>query len=105
MKQYILAKLFLKKPIVLPKSNLTIALVTIDPHMAISQVHIGKNLVKDVLLDGGFGVNIIINDLWKKLGLPTLKHAFYTLQMANQTLTKLMGLYKDLKIHKLASHT
>ncbi len=55
--------------------------------------------------DGGFGVNIIIDDLWKKLGLPTPKHALYTLQMVNQTLTKLVGLYKDLKIHILASHT
>jgi hypothetical protein len=64
--------------------------------MAIIHVHVGKNLVKDVLSNGTFGVNIITNDLWKKLGLPTLKHVFYTLQMANQTLTKLMGLYKDL---------
>jgi hypothetical protein len=73
--------------------------------MAIIQVHIGKNLIKDVLSDGGFGVNIITDDLWKKLGLPTLKHAFYTLQMANTLLTKLAGLYKYLKIHILASHT
>ncbi len=35
----------------------TIILV-IDNHMAIIQVHIGKNKIEDVLLDGGFGVNI-----------------------------------------------
>jgi hypothetical protein len=29
--------------------------------MAIIQVHIGKNTIEDVLLDGGSGVNIIIN--------------------------------------------
>jgi hypothetical protein len=33
--------------------------VTIDNHMEIIQVQIGKNTIKDVLLDGGFGVNIV----------------------------------------------
>jgi len=28
--------------------------------MAVIQVYIGKNTIEDVLLDGGFGVNIII---------------------------------------------
>jgi hypothetical protein len=28
--------------------------------MAIIQVHIGKNTIEDVLLEGGFGVDIII---------------------------------------------
>jgi hypothetical protein len=28
--------------------------------MAVIQVQIGKNTIEDVLLDGGFGVNIII---------------------------------------------
>jgi hypothetical protein len=96
LKQYILAKLSPKKPIVVLESNLTIALVTIDLHMAIIHVHIRKNLVKDVFFDGGFGVNVITDDLWKNLGLPTPKHALYTLQMVNQTFTKLVGLYKYL---------
>ncbi len=33
--------------------------VAIDNHMAIFQVWIGKNTIKDVLWDGGYGVNII----------------------------------------------
>jgi hypothetical protein len=33
----------------------------------------GKNIVDDVLLDGGLGVNIIIENLRKKLGLPISK--------------------------------
>jgi hypothetical protein len=28
--------------------------------MAIIQVHIGKNAIEDVLLEGGFGIDIII---------------------------------------------
>jgi len=28
--------------------------------MAVIQIHIKKNTIKDVLLDGGYGVNIII---------------------------------------------
>jgi len=31
--------------------------------MTVIQVQIGKNTIEDVLLDGGFGVNIIIEQL------------------------------------------
>jgi hypothetical protein len=64
----------------------------INPHMAIISMHVGENLMEDVLWDEGSGVNIIIKDLRKKLGLPILKLAPYTLRMANQTLTKLVQL-------------
>jgi hypothetical protein len=37
-----------------------IVVVTINNHMAIIQVEIGKNTIEDVLLDGGSKVNIII---------------------------------------------
>ncbi len=66
--------------------------VAIDPHMAIIPVHVGKNLVEDVLLDGGLGVNIITKDLRKKLGLSIPKPAPYTLRMVDHTLTKPIGL-------------
>ncbi len=56
-------------------------------------------MVKTILLDGGFRVNIIIDDLQKKLRLPTPRLAPYTLKMVDQTLTKPMGMIKDLKIH------
>jgi hypothetical protein len=47
--------------------------------------------MKDVLLDGGSGVNIIIKQLRLRLGLPKLKLAPYNLRMADQTTTKPMG--------------
>ncbi len=34
--------------------------IAINNHMVIIQVQIGKNILEDVLLDGGYGVNIII---------------------------------------------
>jgi hypothetical protein len=52
----------LKKTLV---SNPTIVLVIVNLHMVIIQVQIRKNIVEDVLLDGGFGVNIIIEKLRK----------------------------------------
>jgi hypothetical protein len=67
--------------------------------MVVIQVHMGKNIVEDVLLDGGLGVNIIIEDLKKKLRLPISKPTPYTLRMAKQTLTKLVWLIRNLKIH------
>jgi hypothetical protein len=58
--------------------------IATNPHMAIILVHVGKNVVEDVLLDGGSSVNIIIEDLMEKK-LPILKPTPYTLRMANQT--------------------
>ncbi len=45
--------------------------------MAIIQV------VEDVLLDGGYVVNIIIKQLKLRLGLPKLKPTPYNLRMVN----------------------
>ncbi len=68
--------------------------VAIYNHMTIIQVHIGKNTIDDVLLDGGFRVNIITEQLKLKLGLPKPKLAPYNIRMADQTTTKLVGLIK-----------
>jgi hypothetical protein len=80
-----------------PPSN--VCSIVIDLHMAIIHVHVGKNIMEDVLLDGGLGVNIIIEYLRKFFKLPIPKPTPYTLRMADHTLTKLVGLIQDLKIH------
>jgi hypothetical protein len=67
--------------------------------MAVIQVQIGNNTIKDVLLDGGSGVNIITKQLRLRLGLPKPKLAPYNLRMADQTTTKPVGLIKDLNIY------
>jgi hypothetical protein len=56
-------------PYVIPKITTTI----INNHMVVIQIHIGKTIVNDVLLDGGFRVNIIIEQLKLRLGLPKPK--------------------------------
>jgi hypothetical protein len=40
-----------------------------------------KDIIEDVLLDGGFGVNIIIKQLHNKLRLPKPKPILYNLRM------------------------
>jgi len=67
--------------------------------MAIIQVEIGKNIIEDVLLDGGYGVNIITKQLRLKLGLSKPKLAPYNMKMAYQTTTKPVGLIRDTKIY------
>ncbi len=52
-----------------------------------------------MLLDEGFGVNIIIERFGLRLGLPKPKPTPYNLRMADQTTTKLVGLIRDLKIY------
>jgi hypothetical protein len=57
-----------------------------------------NNFIEDVLLDGGFGVNIIMKKLRMQLGLSKPKPTPYNLHMANQTIAKPLGLIKELKI-------
>ncbi len=52
-----------------------------------------------MLLDGGYGDNIITKQLRLRLGLPKPKPTPYNLRMANQTTTKLVGLIRDMKIY------
>jgi hypothetical protein len=59
---------------------------------------LAKTFVEYVLLNGGFGVNIMTNELKLKLGLQLAKPKPYHLRMANQTITKLLGLIKNFKI-------
>jgi hypothetical protein len=54
-------------------------------------VQVGKNTIKDVLLDGGFRVDIITKHHSSKLGLPKPKPTSYNLKMVNQTIIKLVG--------------
>jgi hypothetical protein len=67
--------------------------------MTIVHVHVRKNLIKDVFLDGGFGINIMMKRLHVQLRLFKPKLTPYNLHMANQTIAKPLRLIKDLKIY------
>ncbi len=51
-------------------SEVDIATIEVDNQMAIIQVQVVKNIVEDVLLNGGTSVNIIRKNLRTNLGLP-----------------------------------
>ncbi len=67
--------------------------------MLMLHVHVGKSFIEGVLLDGGFGINIIMERLCVQLGLFKPKPTPYNLHMANQATAKPLGLIKDLKIY------
>jgi hypothetical protein len=67
--------------------------------MAIIQLQVGKNIIKDVLMDGGSIINNIIERLHVELRLSKPKPTLYNLQMVDRTITKPLGLINDLKIH------
>jgi len=66
--------------------------------MAIIQVQVGKKFIDGVLIDGGFGINIIIENLKVQLGLPKPNLTLYNLCMVDQTIAKPLGFIRDLKI-------
>ncbi len=51
-----------------------------------------------MFLDGGFGNNIITKKSKVQLGMSKPKLAPYNMRMGNETITKPLGLIKDLKI-------
>jgi hypothetical protein len=67
--------------------------------MAVIQVQVRKNIVEDVLIDAGASVNIIIENLMTKLGLPKPNTIPYHLKMVYQSMTILLGIIRNLKIH------
>ncbi len=67
--------------------------------MVVIQVQVGKSIVKDVLLDGGVSVNIIIENFITKLGLPKPRLVPYHLRMVDQSMTRPLRIIKNLKIH------
>ncbi len=64
-----------------------------DEAMPIVQVQIGKFEVRDVLLDGRSGVNIISKSLRKKLGLRKPQLTSFVICMADQRKVEPMGLH------------
>jgi hypothetical protein len=62
------------------------------------QVQVGKFEVRDVLLDRGSSVNIILESLRKKLGLRKPQLASFVVHMVDQQKVQPMGLIQNLKI-------
>ncbi len=51
-----------------------------------------------MLINGGFGVNIVVENLRVQLSLSKPNPTPYNLHMANQTIAKPLGLIRDLEI-------
>lgn len=67
LKKYVISKLYLLKVTKAPKTNFIITLVAIDHRVVVIQIQVGKNIIEDILLYGGFKVNINTKKLKKKL--------------------------------------
>jgi hypothetical protein len=66
LKQYVVSRISLSNQPThhqAPPSN--VRLVVINPHMVVILVHVGKNIVENILLDGELGFNIVTKDLRK----------------------------------------
>jgi hypothetical protein len=80
-------------------SELYTTTIKVDNLMAVIQVQVGKNIIEDVLIDGGANVNIITKNLRTKLGLPKPRLGPYHLEMVDQSMTRPLGIIRNLKIH------
>jgi hypothetical protein len=70
-----------------------------DEIMSIVQIRVGKFEVRDVLLNNGSNVNIIFENLKKKLRLRRSQSTPFMVQMVDQWKVQPIGLIKNLKIN------
>jgi hypothetical protein len=89
----------MKEDQVVDVCKITTKVEDFDEAMLDVQVRVGKFEVRDVLLDGGFGVNIIFESLRKKLILKRLQLTPFWVQMVDQRKVRLIGLSRNLKIN------
>jgi hypothetical protein len=73
--------------------------IKVDNQMAVIQVQVRKNIIDDVLINGGANVNILIENLITKLSLPKPIPTPYHLRMPNWNMIKPLGIIRNLKIH------
>jgi hypothetical protein len=66
--------------------------MAIDHQMAMIQVQVRKNFTDDVVIDGRFGINIIVENLRVQLGLLKFNLTLYNMWMADQTIAKPLAL-------------
>ena len=82
-----------------PESITIVAAAVIDKHMPVISISVGKNIVDDVLIDGGSGVNVITDDERRRLELAKPSLAPFNLKMADGTIARPKGLIRDVRIH------
>jgi hypothetical protein len=70
-----------------------------DEVMLVVQVRVGKFEIRDVLLDGGFDVNLIFESLRRKLELKRPQSAPFGVRMVDQWKVQPIGLIRNLKIN------
>jgi hypothetical protein len=68
-------------------SKINTTSIEVDNQMVVIQIQVGRNIVENVLLDGGPSINIITKNLKTKLGLPKPRPTPYHLRMADQIIS------------------
>jgi hypothetical protein len=80
------------------KAIIIVATMAIDHQMEVIVVHVGKNMVDDVFLDGELKVNAIIDGLRQNLGLRPPQLAPFNFKMANFSFSKPLGIVPNIRI-------
>lgn len=68
--------------------------LTSGRHPAVVEMGILGNVLTETIVDGGSGVNVLLEDTWKKLGKPTLWPPTFQLLTADQHGIKPLGILK-----------
>ena len=70
----------------------------VDFRVPTIQVEFEGKIINEVLVDGGSGVNILLEAMYKKMGSPRLEPAPFQVKMADQRIVQPLGVLKRQKM-------
>ncbi|KAL3683539.1 hypothetical protein R1sor_001561 [Riccia sorocarpa] len=85
-------------PLPMPMVNLAEAHLDYNPRSPIVDVHVGKHPVRNVLINGGSGLNLMGSQLMYQLGYSKLQPAPFWIGMANGAQVKPVGILRRIPI-------
>jgi hypothetical protein len=88
----------ISKQFVHSEGHIIVAATSVDHQIEAIVVHVGKNMVDNVLLDGGSRVNVIVDGLRRKLGLPPPQPIPFNFKMVDFSFNKPLGIVPNIKI-------
>jgi hypothetical protein len=80
------------------KAIINVVTLVVDHQMAVIVMHVKKNMVEDVLLDGRLGVNVITYGLRQKLRLPPPQLTPFNLLMVDFSFIIPLGIILNIRI-------
>lgn len=81
------------------KQSIASLAINIDYKLPILSVWISNRTLDNIQVDNGFGIHLIIEEEFMRLGMKDLQVGLYKLRMAIKKIVERVGMFKTVEIH------